>query len=79
MVEQLKHENLVNQVGVAECKACEGNCYSYSILNGIDKRQTFQVHTHTDQCKDHLFYLANYTELEEQHFDTSASVLAEAR
>ena len=79
MVEQLKRENLVNQVGVAECKACEGNCYSYSILNGIHKRQTFQVHTHTDQCKDHLFYLANYTELEEQHFDTSASVLAEAR
>ena len=79
MVEELKREGLVNQVGVAECKTCERNCYSHSILNGIQNRQMFQVHTHSDQYKDYLFCLANYTELEEQPFDTSASVLADAK
>ena len=79
IVEELKREGLVNQVGIVECKTCENNCYSYSVLNEIHNRQTFQVHTHVDQYKDYLCYLANYAELEEQPFDTSARVLADAK
>ena len=79
IVEELKREGLVNQVGIAECKTCENNCHSYSVLNEIHNRQTFQVHTHVDQYKDYLFYLANYAELEEQPCDTSAHGLADAK
>ena len=79
IVEELKREGLVNQVGIAECKTCENNCYSYSVLNEIHNRQTFQVHTHVDQYKDYLFYLANYAELQEQPCDTSARGLADAK
>ena len=75
MIDELKYEGLVKQVVVAECKACENNCGS-SISNETDNEETFRVHTHSDQYKEHLSLLAAYAELEEEAHDTSDSALA---
>ena len=79
MIKELKHECLMKQMVISECKACEKNHCCYSILNETNDKQTLEVHTHSDQYKDHLSYLANYTELEDQLFCTSASALADAK
>ena len=68
-------ECLVNQVVVTECKDCEKNCLSYTNSNSTDNKQMFEVHTHSDQYKDHLFHLADYTEFEEQPIGINVSVL----
>ena len=76
MIEELKRASLVKQVIVEECKACEEN-YCYSISNEMDNKETFEVHTHSDQYKKHL---ENYEELEEQQsLDTNAGPHAGAR
>ena len=76
MIEELKRASLVKQVIVAECKACEEN-YCYSISNEVDNKETFEMHTHSDQYKKHL---ENYEELEEQHsLDTNVGPHADAR
>ena len=79
MIKELKVEGLVKHVVIAECKACEKNHYCYSILNETDDKQTFGVHTHSDQYQDYLFHLENNTESEEQPQATSTSALAEAK
>ena len=78
MLKGLIGECLVKQVAVAECKACEKNCYSYSILNETHNKQTFMVHTHSDQYKEHLSHLAEYATLEEQRlaFNSGAHAVA---
>ena len=78
LMEELKREDLVNQVVVTECKACENNCDYFSISNETDNKQTFEVHIHTEQYKD-LVPLVDYTELEEQAHGTSGSTLADAK
>ena len=76
MIEELKGASLIKQVVVAECKACKEN-HCYSILNEMDDKKTFEVHTHSDQYKEHL---ENYEELEEQQpLDTDAGPHADAR
>ena len=76
MIEELKGASLIKQVVVAECKACKEN-HCYSILNEMDDKKTFEVHTHSDQYKEHL---ENYEELEEQQpLDTNAGPHADAR
>ena len=77
MIEELKRENLLKQVFVAECKACENNCYC--LPKEIDNKQTFGVHTHSNQYKSYLFHLKNYTELENQTHDITASAAADAK
>ena len=78
MMHDLKHEDLLKQVVVTECKACENNCDYFSISNETDDKQTFKVHTHTKQYKD-LFPPVDYTGLEEQAHDTSDSTLADVK
>ena len=78
MIHDLKREDLLKQMVVTECKACENNCDYFSISNETDDKQTFKVHTHTKQYKD-LFPPADYTELEEQAHDTSDSTLADIK
>ena len=74
MIEELKRASLVKQVVVAECKACEEN---HSISNDIDNKETFEVHSHSDQYKEHL---QNYSELEEQQpLDTNVGPHASLR
>ena len=74
MIEELKRASLVKQVVVAECKACEEN---HSISNDIDNKETFEVHSHSDQYKEHL---QNYSELEEQQpLDTNVGPHANLR
>ena len=74
MIVELKRASLVKQVVVAECKACEEN---HSISNDIDNKETFEVHSHSDQYKEHL---QNYSELEEQQpLDTNVGPHANLR
>ena len=74
MIIELKRASLVKQVVVAECKACEEN---HSISNDIDNKETFEVHSHSDQYKEHL---QNYSELEEQQpLDTNVGPHANLR
>ena len=76
MMEESKRASLVKQVVVTECKACEEN-YCYSISIEMADKETFEVHTHSDQYKKHL---ESYEELEEQHpLDTDAGPHADAR
>ena len=77
MIEELKLASLVKQVVVAECKNCEENNSSYSTSNETDNKETFEVHTHSDQYKKDL---ESYAELKEQQpLDTSADPHADAR
>ena len=79
IIEKLKLECLVKQVVVTECKVCEENSYCYSISNETPHNQTFGVHTHSDQYKDYLFRLANFTESEEPPLGTNVNALANAK
>ena len=79
MIQELKLKRLVKQVLVAECKACEKNCYCDSILNEIDSKQAFEVHTHSDEYKDLMFHLEQNAELEEQAQGSGATTLADAK
>lgn len=52
------------------------NCSCYSISNETHNKETFEVHTHSDQYQKHL---ENYAELEEQQpLDTNAGPHADA-
>ena len=76
IIEEMKRESLVKQLVVAECKDCEKNCSCYSISNETHNKETFEVHTHSDQYQKHL---ENYAELEEQQpLDTNAGPHADA-
>ena len=75
VIEELKRQSLVKPVIVAECKACEKSCDS-SISNETDNGETFIMHTHSDQYKEHLSLLADHAELEEQARGTSAFAVA---
>ena len=79
LIKELKRECLMKQLVISECKACEKNRFCYSISSETNDKQTFEVHTHSDQYEDYLSYLANYTELEDQLFCTSSSDLADAK
>ena len=80
MIQELKLEHLLKQVVVAECKACEKNCYCNSILNEIDSKQTFGMRSHSDEYKDLMFHLEKNTELEEVAVqDSGATTLADAK
>ena len=79
MVEELMREYLMKHVVVTKCIVCEENCYCYSVSNETHTKQRFVVHTHSDQYKDYLYHLANFTELEEPHLGTSVSALANAK
>ena len=78
MMEELKRECLVNQVLVAECKACENNRSCYSISNGADNNKKFGVHTHSDQYQAYTFHLENY-KIDKQAHNTSSGALDEAK
>ena len=70
MVEELKRASLVKQVVIAECKACKEKHSCCGMSNETDNQDKFEVHTHSDQYKEHL---KNYAELKgQQPFDTSA-------
>ena len=69
IMDKLKCESLVKQVVIVECKTCEKGCYCFP--KKTENEQTFGVHTHSQQYKDYLLYLANYTESEEQVQSTS--------
>ena len=76
IIEEMKRESLVKQLVVAECKDCEKNCSCYSISNETHNKETFEVHTHSDQYQKHL---ENYAELEEQQpLNTNAGPHADA-
>ena len=77
MIEELKREYLLKQVVLVECKACENNCYC--LPKEIDNKQTFGVHTHSNQYESYLFHLKNYTELERQAHGKTASAAADAK
>ena len=79
IIEELQRGSLVEQMIVAECKACKRSCYCYSISKETHNKQMFEVHTHSDQCKDYFYHLANYTEFEEQLPGTKADALADAK
>ena len=79
LIKELKRECLMKQLVISECKACEKNRCCYSISSETNDKQTFEVHTHSDQYEDYLSHLANYTELEDQLFCTSSSDLADAK
>ena len=79
MLEELKRECVVKQVGVGECKACEKSCNSYSILNETYNTDTFVVHSHCDQYKEYLFHLADHTESGEQTLASSFSAQADTQ
>ena len=79
LIKELKRECLMKQLIISECKACEKNHSCYSISNETNDKQTFEVHAHSDQYKDQLSYLANYTELEDQLLCNSASAVADAK
>ena len=75
VIKEWKRQCLVKQVVVAECEACEEiSCYSIS-----DKKLMFEVHTHSQQYKGHLFHLATYTEFSGQAPGTNASALADIK
>ena len=78
MMEELKCNILVNQVLVVECKACENNSRCYSISNGADDKEKFEVHTHSDEYHAYTFHLENY-EVDEQTHNVSAGALDEAK
>ena len=77
IMEELKRECLVKKVVVAECKACEKSSNCYSISNETKNSLTFDVHTHSDQYQEHLSYLADYKESEEQVRSTVGSAIAD--
>ena len=77
MIDELKRDGSVKQVVAADCKSCENSCDS-SISNETDN-ETFIVHTHSDQYKEHLYLLKNHAESEEQAHDVSYSALAVAK
>ena len=79
IIEELKLECLMKHLVVAICTVCEKNCHCYCILDETHTKQRFVVHTHSDQYKDYLYCLVNFTDLEEPLLDTSASALADAR
>ena len=79
MIEELKHECLVNQVAVSECRLCENNRDCYSISSVTDNKETFHVHSHSGQYKELLSHLAEYTELEDQAHGSYDSTLADAK
>ena len=79
MIEKLMREYLMNHVVVGKCIVCEKNCYCYSVSNETHTKQRFVVHTHSDQYKDYLYRIANFTELEEPPLGTSVSALANAK
>ena len=68
-IEESKRKCLVKQVIVTECKVCEDNCYC---LKETGDKQMFGLHTHSQQYKDYLLHLANYTEFEEQGYRADA-------
>ena len=76
ITQEFKHECLVKEVTVVECKACENSCDCYSISNWIDNKLMFEVHSHSDQYKNHLLNLKNCTELKEEPHGSS---LADAK
>ena len=77
MIEELKHECLLKQTVIADCKACEKCQSCFSVSNETGNKQTFRIHTHSDQYSNYLFHLTNYPELDEQaHGD---SILANAK
>ena len=78
MMEELKRNFLVNQVLVVECKACENNSRCYSISNGADDKEKFEVHTHSDEYHAYTDHLENY-EVDEQTHNVSAGALDEAK
>ena len=63
LIEELNCGSLVKKVVVTECKACKEDHSCYSISNVTDSKGKFEVHTHSDQHKEHL---EKYAELEEQ-------------
>ena len=70
MIEKLKRESSVKEVVIAECKACKENYSCCSISNETDNQDKFEVHSHSDQYKEHL---KNYAELKgQQPLDTNA-------
>ena len=75
MAKLWNHEFLVKQVVVTECKDCEEKCVSSIGSNLTDNKLIFEVHTHSDQYKDHLFRVN--TEFEEQPICTNVSVLVD--
>ena len=79
MIEELMREYLMKHVVIYKCIVCEKNCYCYSISNDTNTKQRFVVHTNSDQYKDYLCHLANFTELEEPLLGTSVSALANAK
>ena len=79
VIEELKLERLVKRLAVAECDACESSCAFYCISNETDDKQTFGVHTHSDQYQKHLSHVAEYAEFERQEHSTSLSFGADAK
>ena len=79
MIEELKHECLVNQVAVSECRLCENNRDCYSISSVTDNKETFHVHSHSGQYKELLSHLAEYVELEDQAHGSYDSTLADTK
>ena len=65
MIEELKHECLLKQTVIADCKACEKCRFCFSVSNETDNKQTFRIHTNSDQYKNYLDHLTIYTEPEE--------------
>ena len=80
MIKELNRECLVKQVFVAECETCESN-FDFSISNVINNKVMFAVHSHSDQYKEHLSHLPEYTEVEEQVLEVGDrdSALADAK
>ena len=78
MIEELKRECLVEQVVVAECEACENNSDCCSISSETDNKETFEVHTHSDEYKEYFSHLADHAQLEEQAHGTSGNARADA-
>ena len=69
----------MEQMVVAECKACKRSCSCYSISKKTHNKQMLDVHTHSDQNKDYFYHLANYAELEEQVPGPKADAFADAK
>ena len=78
MIEELKRECLVEQVVVAECEACENNSDCCSISSETDNKETFEVHTHSDEYKEYFSHLADHAQLDEQAHGTSGNAIADA-
>ena len=77
MIEELNHECLVRQTVITDCKECEKSWSCYSISKEADNKQTFKMHTHSDQYKDYSSHLKNYKQSESD--GTGNSALAKAK